>query len=183
MHRSFPRNDHWDAGILKTGGVYVPLDPAYPAERLAFLLNEVAAPVVLTIAEAATSLPASTAKVICLDRDWPMIEGHEARIPCTNEAPPTTTSRDLAYVIFTSGSTGTPKGVAGSHRAVIRLVKNTNYVELGPTERIAHLSNVCFDAATFEIWGARSTVPAWSSFPRSSLLIPGNLARNSGGTR
>ena len=52
----------------------MPLDPAYPAERLAFMLNEVAAPVILTIAEAATSLPATAAKVICLDRDWPLIE-------------------------------------------------------------------------------------------------------------
>ena len=64
------------------------------------------------------------------------------------------TSRDLAYVIFTSGSTGVPKGVSVPHCAITRLVLNTNYVELGPTDRIAHLSNVCFDAATFEIWGA-----------------------------
>ena len=140
--------------VLKAGGVYVPLDPAYPAERLALMLNDVAAAVILTVSETAKSLPATTAKVICLDRDWPLIEGHGARIPCTNEAPSAATSSDLAYVIFTSGSTGTPKGVAVPHRAVVRLVKNTNYVELGPTERIAHLSNVCFDAATFEIWGA-----------------------------
>ena len=57
-------------------------------------------------------------------------------------------------MIFTSGSTGTPKGVAVPHCAITRLVLNTNYVELGPEDRIAHLSNVCFDAATFEIWGA-----------------------------
>ena len=144
-------------GILKAGAAYVPLDPSYPAERLAFLVKEVAAPVILTIAEAAASLPATSAKVICLDRDWPLIEGHGTKRPCTNEAPSVATSRDLAYVIFTSGSTGSPKGVAVPHCAITRLVLNTNYVELGPRERIAHHSNVCFDATTFEIWGALLT--------------------------
>ena len=57
-------------------------------------------------------------------------------------------------MIFTSGSTGAPKGVAVPHCAITRLVRNTNYLDLGPRDRIAHLSNVCFDAATFEIWGA-----------------------------
>ncbi len=143
--------------ILKAGGVYVPLDPAYPAERLAFLVNEVAARVILTNAEAGSSLAATSAKVICLERDWPLIEGHGGQIPCPNEAASAAASGDLAYVIFTSGSTGTPKGVAVPHCAIMRLVLNTNYVELGPSDRIAHLSNVCFDAATFEIWGALLT--------------------------
>ena len=95
--------------------------------------------------------------MICLDRDWPLIEGHGAQIPSANGGSPAATSRDPAYVIYTSGSSGTPKGVAVPHRAITRLVLNTNYVELGPTDRIAHLSNVCFDAATFEIWGALLT--------------------------
>ena len=169
--------------VLKAGGAYVPLDPAYPAEGLALMLNDVAAAVILTVSETAKSLPATTAKVICLDRDWPLIEGHGVRIPCTDEAPPAATSNDLAYVIYTSGLTGTPKGVAVSHRAVIRLVKNTNYVELGPTERIAHLSNVCFDAATFEIWGALLNGAISHHFQGVPLLILGNLARQLDGSR
>jgi amino acid adenylation domain-containing protein len=136
--------------ILKAGGTYVPLDPVYPAERLALMLNDVAAEVILTVTEVAKSLATTTAKVICLDGDLPLIQSPGARSAATSAV----TSSHLAYVIFTSGSTGKPKGVAVPHRAVVRLVKNTNYVELGPTERIAHLSNVCFDAATFEIWGA-----------------------------
>ena len=68
-------------GILKAGGVYVPLDPTYPAERHVFILNEIAGPVILTIAEVATSLPSTTAKVICLDRDSPLIEDDGTRHP------------------------------------------------------------------------------------------------------
>ena len=144
-------------GILKAGGAYVPLDPAFPAERQVFILNDVETPVILTISQVATSLPAVNAKVICLDREWLLIEGDKAGTSSIQEARRQVTSRDAAYVIFTSGSTGTPKGVIVPHRAVMRLVLNTNYVELGPQDRIAHLSNVCFDAATFEIWGALLT--------------------------
>ncbi len=82
------------------------------------------------------------------------------------------TSKDLAYVIFTSGSTGTPKGVAVPHCAITRLVLNTNYVELGPPDRIAHLSNVCFDAATFEIWGALLTGACVVLVPKAVALDP-----------
>ena len=156
--------------ILKAGGVYVPLDPGYPAERLAFLLNEVAASVILTVAEVEASLPPTDAKVICLDRDWPLIEG--VRIPISTGAASEARSTDLAYVIFTSGSTGVPKGVAVPHCAITRLVLNTNYVELGPTDRIAHLSNVCFDAATFEIWGALLTGASVVLIPKAVALDP-----------
>ena len=162
--------------ILKAGAAYVPLDPAYPAERLAYILNEVAAPVILTIVEAETSLPATSAKVICLDRDWPLIEGYGARMPSAKEAPSAATSRDLAYVIYTSGSSGTPKGVAVPHCAITRLVLSTNYVELGATDRIAHLSNVCFDAATFEIWGALLTGASVVIIPKAIALDPDRFA-------
>ena len=161
-------------GILKAGGVYVPLDPAYPAERLTFLLNEVAAPVILTVAEAQAALPPTGAKVICLDRDWPLIEG--TRMPISTGAASEARSTDLAHVIFTSGSTGTPKGVAVPHCAIIRLVLNTNYLELGPQDRIAHLSNVCFDAATFEIWGALLNGACVVLIPQAVALDPERFA-------
>ena len=60
----------------------------------------------------------------------------------------------LAYVVYTSGSTGRPKGVAVTHRAINRLVCNTDYITLTPADRMAHASNLSFDAATFELWGA-----------------------------
>ena len=86
---------------------------------------------------------------ICLDTDWPTIAAENDARPAA-----ATTAENLAYVIYTSGSTGGPKGVAVPHRAISRLVLNTDYVQLGPSDRIAQASNASFDAATFEIWGA-----------------------------
>ena len=139
-------------GILKAGGVYVPLDPSYPRERLNFMIKDSEAPVAITLEPFADDLSESGAKVISLDRELAAIE----RQPGKNVTIPGSEADDLAYVIYTSGSTGMPKGVAVPHRAITRLVSNTNYIELSPTDVVAHLSQVCFDAATFEIWGALS---------------------------
>ena len=98
-------------GILKAGGAYLPLDPDYPPERLAFMLADAGAPVLLTRAALRAHLPAHDAHVVCLDADWPAIARQPATAPATNLAP-----QHPAYVIYTSGSTGTPKGVAVTHR-------------------------------------------------------------------
>ncbi|MCA9941673.1 MAG: AMP-binding protein, partial [Anaerolineales bacterium] len=64
------------------------------------------------------------------------------------------TAADVAYVMYTSGSTGQPKGIIIPQQAINRLVFHTNYIQFGPDDRLAHVSNTSFDAATFEIWGA-----------------------------
>src|SRR6202043_3700777 len=61
---------------------------------------------------------------------------------------------NIAYVMHTSGSTGTPKGVVVENRAIVRLVRNTNYCSFGPQEVFLHFAPISFDASTFEIWGA-----------------------------
>jgi amino acid adenylation domain-containing protein len=136
-------------GILKAGGAYVPLDPTYPKDRLAFMLDDTNVSVILTDTVSLSSLPRASARAICLDRDWEQI-AREPRNNPTNQ----NTADSLAYVIYTSGSTGTPKGVAVAQRAVNRLVMNTDYVQITPSEVMAQASKVSFDAATFEIWGA-----------------------------
>ncbi|HEY2738906.1 MAG TPA: amino acid adenylation domain-containing protein, partial [Thermoanaerobaculia bacterium] len=82
----------------------------------------------------------------------------------------------LAYIIYTSGSTGHPKGVAVPHRAIVRLVRNTDYIHLGSGDRVAHLSNTAFDAATFEVWGALLNGAALVVIPREVVLSPRSFA-------
>ena len=136
-------------GILKAGGAYLPLDLAYPKDRIAFMLADARVPVLLTEQELAAGIPESDTRTIVLDTDWNLIARESDQNPANLN-----TAENLIYVIYTSGSTGTPKGVSVTHRAVNRLVFNTNYVELTPNDRIAQASNSSFDAATFEIWGA-----------------------------
>jgi amino acid adenylation domain-containing protein len=101
-------------GILKAGGAYVPLDPGYPAERLAFMLADTQAPVLLTQERLLENLPVHAGRTVCLDRDW----AHVAEQPDTDPSG-VATSENLAYVIYTSGSTGQPKGVMVEHRALV----------------------------------------------------------------
>ncbi|HKA06014.1 MAG TPA: condensation domain-containing protein, partial [Gemmataceae bacterium] len=135
--------------VTKVGAAYVPLDPAYPKERLAFMLEDTKTPVVLTEQHLRERIPGDFPNVICLERDWKGID-REGRDNLANRV----AADDLAYVMYTSGSTGQPKGVRVRHRGVTRLVLNTNYVQLERTDRLGQISNISFDAATFEIWGA-----------------------------
>src|SRR6476659_4170775 len=88
-------------------------------------------------------------EVFYLDQGWEWLESESAENPEN-----VTQAEDLAYLMYTSGSTGQPKGVGVPHRAINRLVSNTNYVRFDTGERVAQISNASFDAATFEIWGA-----------------------------
>ncbi|NEP10410.1 MAG: amino acid adenylation domain-containing protein [Symploca sp. SIO2C1] len=136
-------------GILKAGGAYVPLDPNYPKERLAFMFEDAAVSVLLTQEKLIEKLPASTAKIVCLDRDWGAITAENAE-----NLSAIVTPDNLAYINYTSGSTGTPKGVAVVHRGVIRLLFGVNYVSLSAEEKLLQAAPISFDASTFEIWGA-----------------------------
>src|SRR5262249_24636234 len=103
-------------GILKAGGAYVPVDTAYPKERLAFMLEDTGAPVLLTQAPWLANLPELKAEVICLDTEWEKIaqeSGENLSVEMTADS--------LAYIIYPSGSTGKPKGVLVTHYNVARL--------------------------------------------------------------
>jgi amino acid adenylation domain-containing protein len=136
--------------ILKAGGAYVPLDPAYPAERLAFILKDIQAPLLLTQHHVLEGLPRQQDKVICLDADWEIIaEESEENLSIRM------TPENLAYVIYTSGSTGRPKGVQICHRSVFRLLEATRPL-FGFDEHdvwtVFH--SYAFDFSVWEIWGA-----------------------------
>jgi aspartate racemase len=146
-------------GILKAGGAYVSLDPAYPRERLASMLADVQARVVLTQKKLQNVLPELDPSrqdgaarhallVVCLDTGWGAIAREHPINPVGGAS-----AESPAYVSFTSGSTGRPKGVCVPHRGVVRLVKDTDYVHFGPAEVFLQLAPVAFDASTLEIWG------------------------------
>jgi amino acid adenylation domain-containing protein len=152
-------------GILKAGGAYLPLDPTYPSERLGFMVQDAQVPVLVTQQQLLGKVPQTGARVICLDADWSVI-GIESRenLECN------TTAENLAYVMYTSGSTGLPKGVMIPHRAVMRLVVSTDYVNLRQKDAVAQVSNISFDAATFEIWGALLNGAKLVIFPKEKVL-------------
>ncbi|MBW3656310.1 MAG: AMP-binding protein, partial [Gemmatimonadetes bacterium] len=103
--------------VLKAGGAYVPLDPAYPAERLAYMLRDSAAALLLTREALLQELPAVGGASVCLDRDAAAIAGEPEENPAPLAAP-----QNLAYVIYTSGSTGRPKGVMIQHASAVALI-------------------------------------------------------------
>ena len=136
-------------GILKAGGAYVPIDPAYPPDRLRFMVEDSGIAVLLTQGRLAQRMPELKAPAICLDRDWDDIAQQSSRSVQTQVFP-----ENLAYVIYTSGSTGQPKATAVSHRSLIRLLRDTNYIQLRGNEVVAQTANMSFDPSTFEVWGA-----------------------------
>ncbi|HSZ40601.1 MAG TPA: amino acid adenylation domain-containing protein [Trebonia sp.] len=144
--------------VLKAGAAYLPVDPAYPAERVAYLLDDARPVCVVTTSalQAGGWAPGHEAQVVVLD-DPEVTADLRARpdtdVPaaeCESSLRPT----HPAYAIYTSGSTGRPKGVLVAHESVARLVCRANYIEVGPGDVVGQLASVSFDAATFEIWGA-----------------------------
>jgi amino acid adenylation domain-containing protein len=134
-------------GVLKAGGGYLPLDPAYPKERLAFMLEDAGVTVLLTESKQLPQLPALP-HVICVDRDWPVLAKESTANPDH-----ITGADNLAYVIYTSGSTGKPKGVEIEHRGLVNLVTwHRHEYDVRPEDRATQLASPAFDASVWEIW-------------------------------
>jgi len=138
-------------GILKAGGAFVPLDPNYPMDRLEFMAADIGAPVMLvqdSVVQRISNPGWLQGKSFSLEQNLAAIAHESVENPANR-----TTAENLAYVMYTSGSTGRPKGVMVNHRAVVRLVENTNYIDLSEREVFLQFSPISFDASTLEIWG------------------------------
>ena len=135
-------------GILKAGGVYVPLDPDFPHDRLAFMLEDAQVPVLITQTSLKADLPDCTARIIDLHQDRTLLDQQPDTIPNSNVGP-----QHLAYVIYTSGSTGKPKGVQVPHGAVVNFL-NSMAVNPGCTESdtLLAVTTLSFDIAVLELY-------------------------------
>ncbi len=135
-------------GILKAGGAYLPLDPGYPAERLAYMVGDAKAPVLVTQARLAGDLPAHGAQVVEIDADWARIERCPAGMPRNLSLPD-----NLAYVIYTSGSTGKPKGVSIAQRSLVNLLSSMAEAPgIKPSDVMVAVTPLSFDIAGLEIY-------------------------------
>ena len=132
--------------ILKAGGGYVPIDPEYPRQRIDFMLEDSGCKILLT-RDKFMEMPFNGLTRISLDSP----ASYNAVKSGINE---TGSSSDLAYIMYTSGTTGKPKGSMILQYSVVRLVRDTNYIDLTSSDRILLTGAIVFDASTFEIWGA-----------------------------
>jgi amino acid adenylation domain-containing protein len=135
--------------IQKAGGAYVPLDPGFPAERLAYMLADSAAPVVVTSGDAAADVTVPDGvKVLDLGADAARIAAQPATAPASVAAP-----EDPAYIIYTSGSTGRPKGVAISHGALVNFLRSMQREPgLAADDVVAAVTTISFDIAGLELY-------------------------------
>ena len=152
-------------GILKAGGGYLPLDPAYPPDRLSFMLKDAEARVLLTTEDLVEKIAPEGTEVFLIDRDWKTI-AHESKANLENNC----VAENLAYVIYTSGSTGKSKGVLVTHQNVARLFAVTDTCFRFTEDDVWTLfHSSAFDFSVWEIWGALLyggrlvVVPYWVS--------------------
>jgi amino acid adenylation domain-containing protein len=160
-------------GVLKAGAAYLPLDPEYPPQRLAFMLSDSNAALLLTHRRLSDRLPAPSPPVLCLDSEWPgpgEMPG-PATMPCAVQA------TNLAYVIYTSGSTGTPKGVMISHGALSNhMLWMQHHFPLHPDDALVQKTPFSFDASVWEFWapllqGARLVMAHAGSHRDAAYMI------------
>jgi surfactin family lipopeptide synthetase C len=142
--------------ILKAGGAYIPLDPAYPSERLAFMVEDVQTPILLTQTHLGVDtewlvvrhrLPIHNQIVVNIDSDWEIIAQHKEDNLLSEVNP-----ENLAYIIYTSGSTGTPKGTEITHRSIIGFMFGVDYIHLDEQQIWLQHSSISWDALTLELW-------------------------------
>jgi len=157
---------------LKAGGAYIPLDPNQPTDRLAYILEETQAPVVLTQQPASTALPPTPAQIVRLDADKARISSFSRENPARRVSP-----QNLVYIIYTSGSTGQPKGVMLTHASLVNAYRGWELAYGLRPAATAHLqmANVTFDVFSGDWVRALCSGGKLALCPREFLLTPPNL--------
>ncbi|WP_336217184.1 amino acid adenylation domain-containing protein, partial [Nonomuraea sp. LPB2021202275-12-8] len=155
-------------GILRAGGAYVPLDPDYPADRLAFMLDDSDVRIVVGHQRLLGALPMGDRRAVLVEE---VGEGAGGEV-----AWPLGGGDDLACLLYTSGSTGRPKGVMVPHRAVARLVRETDYARFSSRTVIGQVASACFDPHLFEVWGPLLNGGRVVIVPPEVSLVPARFA-------
>lgn len=155
-------------GVIKAGGAYLPIDPTYPADRIAFMLSDAAAPVLVTQQRLLGTLPEHQARVVLIDADWSVIESFP-----TDEPEPVVRPDDLIYIIYTSGSTGKPKGVQVlQHNLVNAYLAWEEAYDLRSIRSHLQMANFAFDVFTGDMMRALGSGGKLVLCPREYLLAP-----------
>ncbi|MCY1009395.1 condensation domain-containing protein [Nannocystis pusilla] len=160
--------------VLKAGGAYVPFDPTHPPQRLAFMLADADVPVLLATGDCLGWLPERSVQVVdfAAERARSGAEPEHPVAPLAGEGPDA-----VAYAMYTSGSTGRPKAAYITHRGVLNLLVDTDYLQVEPGDRVAQTANASFDAATMEIWAALLHGAELVGVARDTALAPVRLAQ------
>jgi len=161
--------------ILKSSATYVPIDLGCLSQQIGFILDDIKPGIILTNNKYQTiiqnNMPSDSQqmKIILLEECLEIANKgkREKKAICHQ---PVTAVKIPAYIMYTSGTTGKPKGVIIGHKAIVRLVKNTHYIEIKSHDHIAQAANISFDAATLEIWGALLNGAHLVCAPKSILL-------------
>lgn len=157
--------------VVKSGGAYVPIDPAYPKDRIKFIIEDANAPIVLTQEHLAGQLPQTNAQVVLLGK-LDTAEFSSDNPPCNVD------DNNLAYVIFTSGSTGRPKGVAIEHRSVVAFAEWSKTVfSKEDLDGVLFATSVCFDLSIYEVF-VTLALGGKMVLAETALHLPGHPAAN-----
>jgi len=162
--------------VLKAGGAYVPLDPEYPQDRLQFMIEDSGPVVLLTQRHLKHLFHGMNPSLLVLDVTAPASPWKDESDSNLDRSAVGLSAGHPACVMYTSGSTGRPKGIEVAHRSIARLILNANYVQLGPDDVIAQVSNASFDVLLFELWAALLTGARLVVIHKQDVLSPGGLA-------
>jgi len=157
--------------VLRAGAAYLPIDPDLPAGRIGFMLRDAGVAVVVADDAIAGRMTQEGVAVLRPDAERARIAQFAHSVPEV-----AVDAADAAYVIYTSGSTGTPKGVVVPHQAVLRLVHDTDYLQVRENDAVAQMANPAFDASTFEFWGALLNGARIVPIAKTTALAPRALA-------